>query len=67
MAEGVNNVVDRLSCNDSSYSERNLEVYNSGGDSVSSGSKDEEYDGGDTDALGKEPYQLKLTGIDRAT
>ena len=66
MAEGVNNVVDHLSCNDSSYSERNLEVYNSS-DSVSSGSKDEEYDGGDTDALGKEPYQLKLTGIDRTT
>ena len=66
MPEGVNNVVDRLSCNDSSYSERNLEVYNSG-DSVSSGSKDEEYDGGDTDALGKDPYQLKLTGIDRTT
>ena len=30
MAEGTDNVEDRLSCDDSSYSERGLEVYNSG-------------------------------------
>ena len=57
MAAGTNNVEYRLSCDDSSYSERNLEVYNIG-DGVNSGSGDEEYGGGDTDALGKEPYQI---------
>ena len=57
MAAGTDNVEDRLSCDDSSYSERNLEVYDSG-DGVSSGSGDEEYGGGDTDALGMEPYQF---------
>ena len=57
MAEGTDNVEDRLSCNDSSYSERNLEVYDSG-DSVNSGSEDEEYGGGDTNALVKEPYSF---------
>ena len=66
MAEGTDNVKDRLSCDDSSYGERNLEVYDSG-DSVNSGSEDEEYGGGDTDALGKEPYQFKPTGTDRTT
>ena len=30
MAEGTDNVEDRLSCDDSSYDERNLEVYDSG-------------------------------------
>ena len=40
MAEGTDNVKDRLSCDDSSYGERNLEVYDSG-DSVNSGSEDE--------------------------
>ena len=30
MAEGTDNVKDRLSCDDSSYGERNLEVYDSG-------------------------------------
>ena len=57
MAEGTDNVEDCISCNDSSYSKRNLEVYNSG-DGVNSGSEDEEYDGGDMDVLGKEPYQF---------
>ena len=52
----TDNVEDRLSCDDSSYSERNLEVYDSG-DGVDSGSTDKEYGGGDTDTLGKEPYQ----------
>ena len=32
-----------------------------------SGSGDEEYGGGDTDALGKEPYQFIPTGTDRTT
>ena len=57
MVEGTDNVEDRLSCDDSSYGERNLEVYDSG-DGVNSESEDEEYSGGNTDALGKEPYQL---------
>ena len=50
MAEGTDNVEDRISCDDSSYGEHNLEVYDSG-DGVNSGSEDEEYGGGDTDAL----------------
>ena len=54
MAVGTDNIDDRLSCGDSSYGERNLEVY----DSVNSGSEDEEYGGGDTDALVKEPYSF---------
>ena len=54
MAEGTDNVKDRLSCDDSSYGERNLEVY----DSSDSGSEDEEYGGGDTDTLVKEPYSF---------
>ena len=57
MAEGTYNVEDRVSCNDSSYGECNLEVYNSG-DGVNSGSEDEKYVGGNTDALGKEPYSI---------
>ena len=52
MAEGTDNVEDRLSCDDSSYGECNLEVYDSG-NSVNSGSEDEEYGGGDKDALVK--------------
>ena len=66
MAAGTHNVEDRLSCDDSSNSEYNLEVYGSG-DGVNSGSGDKEYGGGDTDALGKEPYQFKPTGTDRMT
>ena len=46
MAEGTDNVEDHISCDDSSYGERNLEVYNSG-DGVNSGSKDKEYGGVD--------------------
>ena len=57
MAEGTDNVEDRISCDDSSYGKRNLEVYDSGND-VNSGSEDEEYSGGDTDVLGKKPYQF---------
>ena len=57
MTAGTDNVEKCISCDDSSYGERNLEVYDSG-DSVNSGSEDEEYGGGDTDALGKEPYQF---------
>ena len=57
MAEGNDNIQDRLSCDDFSYGERNLEVYDSG-DSVNSGSEDEEYGGGDTDTLVKEPFSF---------
>ena len=66
MAEGTENVEDHLSCDNSSYSERNLEIYDSG-DGVNSGSEDYEYGSGDTDALGKEPYQFKPTGTNRIT
>ena len=66
MAEGTDNVEDRISCDDSSYSERNLEVYDSG-DGVNCGSEDKEYGSGDTDVLGKDPYQFKPTGTDRTT
>ena len=66
MAAGTDKVEDRLSCEDFLYSERNLEVYDSG-DDVNSGSGDEEYGDGDTDTLGKEPYHFKPTGIDRTT
>lgn len=61
MAEGTDNVEDRLSCDDSSYDERNLEVSDSG-NGVHSGSEDEEHGDGDTDALGMEPYQFEPTG-----
>ena len=57
MAEGTDNILDHLSCADFSYGERNLEVYNSG-DSVNSGSEDEEYGDGDTDTLVKEPFSF---------
>ena len=57
MAESTDNAEDRLSCDDSSYGERNLEFCDSG-DSVNSGSEDEEYGGGDKDALVKEPYSF---------
>ena len=63
MAAGTDNIEDRLSCYASSYSERNLEVYDSG-DGVG---EDEEYGGGDTDALGKEPYQFKPIGTNQTT
>ena len=66
MAEGTDNVEDRISCNDSLYGEHNLEVYDSG-NGVNSGSKDEKCGGGDTDALVKEPYQFKPTRTDRMT
>ena len=65
-AEGTDNVEDLLSCNNSLYGKRILQVYDSG-DGVNSGSEDEEYGGGDTDALGKKPYQFKPTGTDRTT
>ena len=65
MAEGTNNV-DCLYCDDSSYGKHNLEVYDCG-DGVNSGSEYEEYGGGDTDTLGKEPYHFKPTGIDSMT
>ena len=57
MAEGTDNVEDRIFCDDSLYGERNLEVYDSG-NGVNSGSEDKKYGSGDTDALGKDPYQL---------
>ena len=66
MAEGTNNVEDSLSCDDSSYGKHNLVVYNSG-DGANSRGEDEEYGGGNTDTLGKEPYQFKPTGTDRMT
>ena len=50
MAAGTDKVEDRLSCDDSSYSERNLEVYDSG-DGVNSGSGDKEYGGGGVIAI----------------
>ena len=56
VTRGIDTVEDRLSCDDSSYSERNLDVYNSG-NGVNSGSGDEEYGGGDMFALGNDPYQ----------
>ena len=61
MAEGTDNVEDRLSCDDSSYDKRNLEVSFSG-NGVHSGSENEEYGGGGTGALGMEPYQFEPTG-----
>ena len=57
MAEGTDNEEDCISCDDFSNGERILEVYNSGV-GVYSGSEDEEYGGGDTDVLRKEPYQF---------
>ena len=42
MAAGTDNIEDCLSCNDSLYSECNVEVYNSG-DGVNSESEDERY------------------------
>ena len=66
MAESTDNVEDCLSCDDYLYGERNLEVYDCG-DGVNSGSEDKEYGGGNTDALGKEPYQFKPTGTDLTT
>ena len=61
MAESTDSVEDRLSCDDSSYDERNLEVFD-GGNGVYSGSEDEEYGNGGIDALGMEPYQFEPTG-----
>ena len=61
MAESTDSVEDRLSCDDSSYGERNLEVYD-GGNGVHSGSEDGEYGDSGTDALGMEPYQFETTG-----
>ena len=66
MAESTDNVEDCLSCDDYLYGERNLEVYDCG-DGVNSGSEDKEYGGGNTDALGKEPYQFKPPGTDLTT
>ena len=57
MAEGTDHIEDHLSCDNSLYGECNLEVYDSR-DSVNSGSEDEEYGGGDMDALVKEPYSF---------
>ena len=65
-AAGTDNVDDCLSCDDFLYSECNLEIYDSGY-GVDSESGDEEYGGGNTDELGKEPYQFKPTGTDFAT
>ena len=65
MAEGTDNV-DHLSCDDSSYGECNLEIYDSR-NTVDSGREDEEYGGGETDALGKVSYQFKPTGTDQMT
>ena len=61
MAESTDSVEDRLSCDVSSYDERNLEVFN-GRNGVHSRSDDEEYGDGGTDALGMEPYQFEPTG-----
>ena len=60
MAEGTDNVEDRLSCDNSSYGERNLEVHDSG-NGVDSRSEAEEYGSGNIDTLGKGPYQFKPT------
>ena len=56
MAESTDSVEDCLSCD-----KRNLEVFD-GGNGVHSGSEDEEYGDGGTDALGMEPYQFEPTG-----
>ena len=66
IAPGTENVEDCLSCDDSLYSKRNLEVYDSG-DGVNSASGEEEYGSGDTDALGKESCHFKPSGTDRTT
>ena len=65
MAEGTDNVEDRLSCDDSSYGERNLEVYDSG-DGVNSGSDDEEYGGGERTRWERSLTSLPI-GTDRTT
>ena len=61
MTESTDSMEDCLSCDDSSYDERNLEVFNNG-NGVHSGSEDEEYGDGGTDALVMEPYQFESTG-----
>ena len=48
MAESTDSEEDRLSCDDSSYGERNLEVFD-GGNGVHSGSEDGEYGDSGTD------------------
>ena len=47
MAESTDNAEDRISCDNSSYGECYLEVYDSS-DGANSGSEDKEYGGGDT-------------------
>ena len=58
MAEGTDNVEDRLSCGDSSYDKHNLDDSDSG-NGVRSGSEDEEYGSDGMDALGMEPYRFE--------
>ena len=65
MAEGTDNVEDRISCDDSSYGERNLEVYDSS-DGVNIGSDDEEYGGGERTRWERSLISLPI-GTDRTT
>ena len=65
MAEGTDKVEDRIYCDDSSYGERNLEVYDSG-DGVNSGSDDEEY-GGDEQTRWERSLTSLPIGTDRTT
>ena len=62
MGEATDNVEDSLSCDDSSYGERNLKVYDSS-DGVNSRGEDEEYDGGDTNALGKVAFPVPFSAL----
>ena len=61
MAEGIDVVEVSLSCDDSSYDERNPSG-NDSEDDVYSGSDGGEDSDGSTDALGMEPYQFEPVG-----
>ena len=61
MAESTDSVEDHLSCDDSSYDDRILEVFD-GGNGVHRGSEDEEYGDDGADALGMKHFQFEPTG-----
>ena len=61
MAEGSNVVEVSLSCDDSSYDERNPSG-NDSEDDIYSGSDGGEDSDGSTDALGMKPYQFEPVG-----
>ena len=62
MAEGSDNVEDRLSRDNSSYIKRNLEVSDRG-NGTHSESEDEYYGSVATNALEIEPYQFELCAV----